>query len=202
MMVPANRFVFLRNSLTQRKRKISQGLNWTLPWESVISVTLPSGEQTHAHVNTFQGSRFRYDPPPYQVLTQDQVKVTVDLSVTYDMNIEGAIDFPTNFAALLDDTLRSKTQQLVSQLKREDVNINRLIQQFAVVQWEKAASCTIVDVVVQNIEFDKHMEAILRARSAGMDKDATSDYLQGLNMASNPNANYIVKNKKRRGSNV
>jgi hypothetical protein len=168
-IVPATGFAFMRHAITQRRRILTQGLNWVSPFEGTIVLCVPAGSNPSSRFSTFYGNRFRYDPGPYQALTRDHVNVFVDLSISYELDLEEACDFPVaDFSGSLDKVVRSKTQQIISQILRQDINANDIINQLANVKWGRVGTfMSNVSVIVQDIRFDDHMQAILRAQRSG-----------------------------------
>jgi len=199
-IVPVKRFKFIRNCFSGRYHKLEEGVHWVFPWMETVVLNLPVNGRM-CNFSVFQSNRFRYDPPPYRALTSDQVDVFVDLSLTYDIDLPAAIDYPVDFRDNLDDAARTATQQLVSQIARKDISASALNDKFRAKKWTLIAGCMVIDnVTVQNVRFDDQMQAILRAQSAGLDNTSAVDYLQGMNMATavehNQNAGVLVRERR------
>lgn len=182
VLVPAKRKIVLRDMLTQQKRILHEGLQWAKPWEVRATLRLPTGGAFTSEVYEFMedpNMYYRYDPPPYRTLTQDQVEVFVDVWVRYKVDVNIAVDFQSDFSAMLDDCVRAMTQKLVSTLIRKDINARHLSSLFDETAWPALGNGITIDCVgVQEIHFDARMQALLGAQSAGMTAEAALEHVR------------------------
>ncbi len=181
-IVPAKYVRVTRNAVTLKKRILNQGMQFITPLESTLELQLPIGARV-VPVSDFPSdasSNYRYDPAPYEVLTQDQVATWVDLWIQYSVSdVDKATDYPVNFRMLLDDAVRARTQELASEIARPKLNAVDLGRRLAACKWPEQNGLTIRHVGVQGIQFDERMQAILRAQSAGL----TTDDIVQMNMS-------------------
>ncbi len=169
-LVPANRLVHVRNPYTQRRRVLQPGFNLTWPWEEYISPKLPMGPHKGCLLTEINPvAMFRYDPPPYSVMTKDAVKAEIDLFVEYVItNIGVVLDTPdADYGMIIDDAARQMAVRLASQVKATDLTAVSLGDQFEAATWPSAYGLQIKRVGVQHVTFDPAMQEMMRAVALG-----------------------------------
>ena len=200
-IVSAKHFIVVRHALTQQHRVLGDGVQWVLPWERRVTLALPRGtriRETREFPRDVRAvTEYRYDPQPYAVLTADQVEAYVDVWIQYAITDVGrAIDYPADFAVVLDDQVRPKTQELANEVKRWELSAVELSKRLAAVKWPEQNGLTVRHVGVQAVQFDDKMQAILRAQSAGLSAQAAVEHVQKMDMADalrhNKNAHVIL----------
>jgi regulator of protease activity HflC (stomatin/prohibitin superfamily) len=195
-MVRAQRVMHVRNECTQRRRPLTEGLNFSPPWESPIVLRLPQGSVIANYSEIHPRTVMRYDPPPYEVQSKDQVGVSVDLFVEYTISdMDAVLDTPdADYRMILDDAARMKTMQLTSEFAAADLSALALGERFSAVRWTPAFGLLITRVGVQAIAFDEQMRDLLRAKAAGATAEEALEHVanSGLNTALRNNWNTSV----------
>ncbi len=172
-IVPAGRQRFVRNSWTQRKRTIQQGVNIVWPWEATIVMTLPVGPDPKVVFDSLPAdaqTTWTYDPPPYNASTKDQVDAAIDIWIEYMIvNPDAVSNVPNaDFARSLENDVLANMQEIVAQLNRKDLQAGTLRRRFAAIEWVAKGGLKITRVDIQRIQFDDATQELLRAQSMGL----------------------------------
>jgi len=210
VVVPAGHVAAVRNSWTQASRLISAGFNFLRPFENIIEACMPDGAVQVRRRFFAPGGQYRFDPEPYEALTEDQIPVDVDLYAYYSLSEDNTqmllkMYDGTDFKPFLDDTLRSRTQSVVANYKRKALNAATLATALNATGWPSKLF-QIVRAGIQGIQFDDRTELIQRAESMGVPAEeimrhiSHSDFNEAIRSA--PNATLMVGGDPRQPSKV
>ena len=170
-IVPSRHFAFYRNNLTQSRRALLGGFNLVFwPFETLISVKLPRG-QTSVQVSHFApGAVARFDPPCYEVQTQDRISLNVDLFIEYEIcDHEYLADFGSthDYAQILTDQTCATCNELVSRVTSDCISAYMLNDQLKEVKWLPQFGLQIKSVGIQSLKFDERMQELIRLKAMG-----------------------------------
>jgi hypothetical protein len=183
-VVPSKRLRLLSNDLMGTKRVISGGFQLIPPWESTVEVQLPSGHGLSYFKDFLPGAHYRYDPPPYELLSKDQVTVFVDLWIDYEVHdLLALADFPkANYLAMLDDEVRAQAGAIVADYTRAELRGDTLKTRFEEHTWKKHGGVQIAHVGMQNFKFDAATQTLLRGMSMGLDATQAAKHAQQMSL--------------------
>jgi hypothetical protein len=197
-VVPSKRQRILLNNMMGTKRIISGGFQLIPPWESTVQAQLPYKNGISYFQDFAPGAVFRYDPPPYEVLSKDQVTVFIDLWIEYTIHDLAALaEAPEgNYHAMLDDEVRAEASAVAADYTRTELRGDTLKKRFAEHTWTKHPALQITHVGMQNFKFDAATQTLLRGISMGLQPIQAAQHAQQMalnrSVATNPGAQVLM----------
>jgi len=195
--IPAKQFGYCMNYSTLKTRKMNPGWHVLRPWESMIEFTFPSGGNKQHRIDIFTYNRFRYDPPAYTTTTSDQVNVTVDLSVDYEIDFDAiAHNAYADYSPLIEDTLKAALHGVTRKLTLKEINSDAITSGLNNTTWPVLYDCIkIKQVIVQRIYFDEDTQRMLATLGVvGGNADKATELMRAMNQP------FLAGGVTRRGS--
>jgi len=183
-VIPVKQFAYCMNSWTLEKRKMNPGWHVLFPWEKMIEFTLPSGGNKQNRFVMFTYNRLRYDPPEYSTTTSDQVNVTVDLSVDYEIDLDAVAHNPNaDYSPLIEDTLKAALHGVTRKLTLKEINSDAITSGLNNTTWPVLYECIkIKQVIVQSLSFDEDTQRMLATLGVvGGNADKATELMRAMN---------------------
>jgi regulator of protease activity HflC (stomatin/prohibitin superfamily) len=135
---------YLLNVFTLQRRRLSPGLNFRLPWESLLTVNLPIGPVV-TPVFELPFAPLRCGPHRFETVTQGGVSLEFSLVVEYELvDLKFLVTHDRlNLWTVLKDATQKALRDVVSRIPDEELTNQRICQDLALLWFETESGVRI-----------------------------------------------------------